>query len=299
MKDELNIFPIIEKLRAEGDISREDLPVIRQAVEDWKYKISGKEQSPVLQEWYQLVLKNLREGKTGTFVETVPLQVNSNFNAYSKIDETAGLIYEILSLLPLSDRMFEIIVSKNIQSLFPENEKVNEDWAGPFYLSWAGELKSIYSHGFKPIRFLSFDNLFRYISDYYREKSSFMPYYFCEAVAIKAMAKMNISFIWGKYIRFNGKYVGDASIFLSSKSRIFEKVFAELGLNRLIKYLAENGFIGCIHEHNKGRCFYYVKCSSLYLFDRVSDMFIEIFKEKEIKEEKEKLISDEWLEYIK
>lgn len=83
MKDGSNILSVIEKLKAEGNISREDLAVIRQGVKYWKYGIS--------------------EGKKGnctdTFIESIPVRVNMNFNAYARIDEVTGLIREIFYLL--------------------------------------------------------------------------------------------------------------------------------------------------------------------------------------------------------
>ncbi len=297
-----------QKFKTEGDISNGDLNKFRRNFFPWRRYDKKDEVRRALVEWYTAVLENLQKGRTGVFVNTVPL----NICWLADSNEIDDLIFEIYSLLSPIDKVSKIAVSKDI-NMRPLNEieleydpgamdGKAEYWIGPWNLYWAGDLKKspIYKTSLKKVDFLSRNSrLFSDLVECFYEKCYLIePYTFPRAVSVRAMSKIKIPFVWAQfYCNHTGRGRTETSVFLAPP---IESIALEKTFRRFCEFIGN-------HLLEKGFAYRVADGTYLYskypdrngeLIDYCADLFIREYKEVEVMETVAKGIqeNDDWME---
>jgi hypothetical protein len=306
------ISSIAKKLKTEGDISKEDLNKVQHVAFPWYYshyreKKDGRRQALI--EWYTAVLESLQKGKTGVFINSIPVYPGWLRGP----DEVVDIVFETHSLLSPIDRVFKTAFSKkiNIQlsdedDYFSLSDDEIEYWTGPWELYWAGLLRrsSAYEMSLKKVDVLSgHSGLFSELTNFFSEKQYLIePYFFPRAVSVKAMSRMDIPFLWAQFYdnKTNSKRISaieTPAVFLVPpvESAVLEKTFCK--------------FCGLIGNHLLEEGLVYREADGTYLYlkypekteeliDYCADLFISEYKEIEVLEAAIRGIEDDdsWME---
>ena len=299
-----------QKFKTEGDISNGDLNKFRRNFFPWR-RYDKDEVRRALVEWYTAVLENLQKGRTGVFVNTVPV----NIRWLADSNEIDDLIFRIYSLLSPIDKVSKIAVSKDI-NMRPLNETEleydpgamdgkAEYWIGPWKLCWAGDLREspVYKTSLKKVDFLSgYSRLFTDLAEcFYAKHYLIEPYAFPRAVSVRAMSKIKIPFVWAQfYCNHTGRERTETSVFLAPpiESVALEKTFRRFCefMGDHLQEMMEKGFV----YRGVNETYLYLKDPDRIgeLIDYCADLFIREYKEAEIMETVAKGIqeNDDWME---
>lgn len=311
-KDIGELKSLTEKLKTEGDISAKDLHKIRNVIVTWKYSSVREKEDNIrrfLFDWYTTVTENLQKGKTGLFINSIPVASDWNWDAYS--DEVVSLVIKSYPLLSPIDKVSQVAVSRKIRLQLPDergyflSDEKPKYWTGPQELFWAGSLRksSVCGMPLKKVDFLSgYSALFVDLNKCLNEKQFLIrPYTFPAAISVKAMFEMSLPFTWIKFYcnDSDSREIKERAEFLAPplQSVVLEKTIRKFR-NFMEAHLLEKGFVYreadetylCLKRPEKTR----------ELIDYCVDLFIREYKETEmpekVKNEIEENVDDGWME---